>query len=207
MSASASQCVSSVGPGEIQRTSRTLQGLLSEPPPQLETFISFFRKTKPAVEAPEKINLSFESEQQQQQGCLQTTPKIFRFSKDRNRNLQQSQRLPLAAIKQRRAADNENQVKTETNVAEEERGWRNIEIKRTEEATGQINQAFQRDSAVVVKEQGNSPISTGELKEKVTNPVKDENRTKKATQSTFTSGNTDKVAAGIILEFSHLSAV
>ena len=98
-------------------------------------------------------------------------------------------------------------MKTETNVAEEERGWRNIEIKRTEEVTGQINQAFQRDSAVVVKEQGNSPISAGELKGKVTNPVKDENRTKKATPSTFTSGNTDKVPAGIILEFSHLSAV
>ena len=93
------------------------------------------------------MNLSFESEQQQQQGCLQTTPKIFRFSKDRKRNQPHPQRLPLAAIKPRRAASNENKLETETKHNKEGEnglevsgsssgtgtgGWRNIEIKRIE---------------------------------------------------------------------------
>ena len=74
--------------------------------------------------------------------------------------------------------------------------WRNIEIKRSEEVTsGQVNQAFLRDSAEVVREQGtSSPISAGEIKEKLTI---EENKSKLATPPTFAE-KTNNVPAGII---------
>lgn len=160
------------------------------------------RNTKPPGGALEKVNLSFESEQQQQVGCLQTTPKIFRFSKDRNRNHQQPQRLPLAAFESRRAASNGNNCERETKLYQEVKrtglevsDWRNIEIKRTEGTEGtegteeQINPTFLRDSP----ERGTSPISGGEMKEKQTSPVK----LATPTVSTFAE-NTNKVPPGRI---------
>ena len=132
-------------------------------------------QAKPLSETTEKLNLSFESEQQMQLGCLQTTPKIFRFSKDRNRDQQHSQRLPFAAFTAgtARVASPGNNSESEVKAVS---GWRNIEIKRKEdtERTEHINQGFLRESPEVGRDQGNSEISTGELMGKIVSPDRGE---------------------------------
>ena len=51
--------------------------------------------SQPTSRTQQDLNLSVESEQPRQDGCLQTTPKIFRFSNKKHK----PQRIPLTAAK------------------------------------------------------------------------------------------------------------
>ena len=189
-------CRSQREPSDIENTARSVD-FRASPRVQEDLFHFFCRKLKPAGGTSEKLNLSFESEQQHQQlGCLQTTPKIFRFSKERNRNHQLPQRLPLAAFESRTADRPGNTGETRrTDLALSESDWRNVELQRperTEAGEEQINQGFLRDSP----ERASPPIS---------GPVV-EQRTKMAARSSSPE-DTNKVPTGKNFKFSFTKTV
>ena len=103
----------------------------------------------------EKVNLSFESEQQQV-GCLQTTPKIFRFSRkqpDRYQDgYQGRQAIPMVATKQLISADSGNKMENSQEIST----LRKIEMRHENESdptrSEKLNLGFVPDSSD--KEQG-----------------------------------------------------
>ena len=99
----------------------------------------------------EKVNLSFESEQQQM-GCLQTTPKIFRFSRKQPDRYQDRQAIPMVATKQLITADNGNKMENSREIST----VRKIEIRYENEndptTSEKLNLGFVPDSSD--KEQG-----------------------------------------------------